>query len=252
MCLTLRSDALPCRGGQYVNHSVCSGGLAHVGIAIWRLSYAFGGNEERAKHTNTSSSDEERVKHTNTSRTNHQIGYDIRSTVCTYILLVRITRLIYMGTVLADPTYTHIYKIYSPRMHIYYLLVGPTSQARLHPTGLPCDTGIRCTAAALSLPPIAQNNIIVTTQSNKITANNNGGKPPIFPVGTHTVGVPNGLQQKRQIAEMGTWFICGFSTGLRGEEMVLIEFAGTANRLRFLEDSEPWFRLVVSGRTKGN
>jgi hypothetical protein len=62
----------------------------------------------------------------------------------------------------------------------------------------------------------------------------------------------NGLQQKRRIAEMGAWFICGFSTGLRGEEMVLIEFAGTANSLRFLGDSEPWFKLVVSGRTKSN
>jgi hypothetical protein len=54
------------------------------------------------------------------------------------------------------------------------------------------------------------------------------------------------------IAEMGAWFMCGFSTGLRGEEMVLIEFAGTANSLRFLGDSEPWFKLVVSGRIKGN
>ncbi len=31
---------------------------------------------------------------------------------------------------------------------------------------------------------------------------------------------------KRQIAEMGTWIIGGFCVGLRGEEMLLIEFAG--------------------------
>jgi hypothetical protein len=39
--------------------------------------------------------------------------------------------------------------------------------------------------------------------------------------------------------------------------MVLIEFAGTASSLKFLkgevhEVSEPWFKLAVSGRTKGN
>jgi hypothetical protein len=65
------------------------------------------------------------------------------------------------------------------------------------------------------------------------------------------------LQQKRRIAGMGDWFICGFCTGLRGEEMVLVEFAGTASSLKFLkaevhEGSEPWFKLAVLGRTKGN
>jgi hypothetical protein len=39
--------------------------------------------------------------------------------------------------------------------------------------------------------------------------------------------------------------------------MVLIEFAGTASSLKFLRaevlgGSEPWFKLAVSGRTKGN
>ena len=29
-------------------------------------------------------------------------------------------------------------------------------------------------------------------------------------------------------AEMGVWFIAGFCSGLRGEEMLLIELAGTA------------------------
>jgi hypothetical protein len=56
---------------------------------------------------------------------------------------------------------------------------------------------------------------------------------------------------------MGVWFVCGFCTGLRGEEMILIEFAGTAANLKFLQEEllggdEPWFKLAVSGRTKGN
>jgi hypothetical protein len=58
---------------------------------------------------------------------------------------------------------------------------------------------------------------------------------------------------KRRAAEMGSWFIVGFCSGLRGEEMLLIELAGTACDLVFLTDSVcPHFILVVSGRTKGN
>jgi hypothetical protein len=34
---------------------------------------------------------------------------------------------------------------------------------------------------------------------------------------------------------MGAWFIGGFCTGLRGEEMLLIELAGTANSLIHVE-----------------
>jgi hypothetical protein len=52
---------------------------------------------------------------------------------------------------------------------------------------------------------------------------------------------------------MGTWFIVGFCSGLQGEEMLLIELAGTARDLIFLGDITcPHFILVVSGRTKGN
>jgi hypothetical protein len=57
---------------------------------------------------------------------------------------------------------------------------------------------------------------------------------------------------KRRAAEMGSWFIVGFFSGLRGEEMLLIELAGTARDLVFLTDSVcPHFILVVSGQTKG-
>jgi hypothetical protein len=58
---------------------------------------------------------------------------------------------------------------------------------------------------------------------------------------------------RKRIAEMGVWFIGGFCVGLRGEEMLLIEFAGTAKSLQHMADVKtPHFVLVVSGRTKGN
>ena len=58
---------------------------------------------------------------------------------------------------------------------------------------------------------------------------------------------------QRRVAEMGVWFIVGFCAGLRGEEMLLIEFAGTKSSLHFLTDpADPHFVLTVSGKTKGN
>jgi hypothetical protein len=51
---------------------------------------------------------------------------------------------------------------------------------------------------------------------------------------------------------MGVWYIAGFCSGLRGEEMVLIERAGTVNSLVHLAEKDPWFKLVISGPTKGN
>jgi hypothetical protein len=61
------------------------------------------------------------------------------------------------------------------------------------------------------------------------------------------------IGQKKRIAEMGTWFVGGFCTGLRGEEMLTIELAGTANSLSHLSDEvNPHFKFVLLGRTKGN
>jgi hypothetical protein len=65
------------------------------------------------------------------------------------------------------------------------------------------------------------------------------------------------VRQKHRIAEMGVWLVSRFCTGLRGEEIILIEFAGTSASLKFLQEEllggdEPWFKLAVSGRTKGN
>jgi hypothetical protein len=62
------------------------------------------------------------------------------------------------------------------------------------------------------------------------------------------------LDVRRRVAEMGAWFNGGFCTGLRGEEMVRIEFAGTAKSVdKWMSRAvEPFFMLVVTGRTKGN
>lgn len=57
---------------------------------------------------------------------------------------------------------------------------------------------------------------------------------------------------RKKIAEMGVWFVVQFCTGLRGEEMLLVEFTGTADSLKFLEEeSDPHFLLRIKGRTKG-
>jgi hypothetical protein len=62
-----------------------------------------------------------------------------------------------------------------------------------------------------------------------------------------------GKAEMKRIAEMGTWIIGGFCTGLRGEEMLQIELAGTVNSLKFMrKEVDPCFMFVVSGRTKGN
>jgi hypothetical protein len=59
--------------------------------------------------------------------------------------------------------------------------------------------------------------------------------------------------ERKRIVEMGTWYLGGFCTGLRGEEMLLIELAGTANSLVHLADPKnAHFGFVISGRTKGD
>lgn len=59
-------------------------------------------------------------------------------------------------------------------------------------------------------------------------------------------------KQRKRIAKMGSWFIVGFCTGLRGEEMLQIGLAGTANSLAHLNDAKnPHFVFLVLGRTKG-
>jgi hypothetical protein len=61
------------------------------------------------------------------------------------------------------------------------------------------------------------------------------------------------VEERKRAAEMGVWFIGGFCTGLRGEEMLLIELAGTANSLVHLNDAKnAHFTFVISGRTKSD
>ena len=61
------------------------------------------------------------------------------------------------------------------------------------------------------------------------------------------------LMAKQVVAKMDTWFVAGFCTGLRGEEMLLIEYKGTAKSLEYLRASKhPHFSFAILGRTKGN
>ncbi len=57
---------------------------------------------------------------------------------------------------------------------------------------------------------------------------------------------------RRRIAELGTSFIGGFCCGMRGEEMLLLELAGTCNILDTMMGDKDYFKIVLSGRTKGN
>jgi hypothetical protein len=54
-----------------------------------------------------------------------------------------------------------------------------------------------------------------------------------------------------KVSDMGAWFIGGFCTSLHGEEMPLVEFAGTAQSLKHLQEERRYFTMVLSGRTKG-
>ena len=64
------------------------------------------------------------------------------------------------------------------------------------------------------------------------------------------------LGKLRLISMMGLWYIGSFATGIRGEEMLLLEMAGTFASLKYLtepgEGLPPHFEFVLSGRTKNN
>ncbi len=59
---------------------------------------------------------------------------------------------------------------------------------------------------------------------------------------------------KKKVAEMGAWTIGGFCTGLCGEEMLLIEFAGTLRSLdhmvQQLGDLPPHFDVSLQDEQK--
>jgi hypothetical protein len=59
---------------------------------------------------------------------------------------------------------------------------------------------------------------------------------------------------RKRISEMGAWISGGVCTGLRGEEMSLIDLHGTAKSAsRFMkkDSTDPHFKFVILGRTKG-
>jgi hypothetical protein len=59
-------------------------------------------------------------------------------------------------------------------------------------------------------------------------------------------------REKHDVARLGSWMLGGFCTGLRGEEQLRIEFAGTKKSLKWMKKLGPYFMLVVTGRSKGN
>jgi hypothetical protein len=59
---------------------------------------------------------------------------------------------------------------------------------------------------------------------------------------------------RKRISEIGTWIIGGICTGLRGEEMLLVDLFGTAKSAdRFMKRNalDPHFKFIILGRTKG-
>ena len=62
-------------------------------------------------------------------------------------------------------------------------------------------------------------------------------------------------EEREAIATMGAWFMGCFCTGIRGEEALRIELAGTAKSLENLEPGRhpiPYFLFAINGRTKMN
>jgi hypothetical protein len=53
-------------------------------------------------------------------------------------------------------------------------------------------------------------------------------------------------------SRLGDWMFGGFCTGLRGEEQLRIELAGTRKSLRWMSKEDPYFMFAVTGRSKGN
>jgi hypothetical protein len=60
--------------------------------------------------------------------------------------------------------------------------------------------------------------------------------------------------ERKRISEMGMWLIGGVCTGLRGEEILLIDLFGTAKCVsQFMkpEAADPHFKFIIFWRTKG-
>jgi hypothetical protein len=60
-------------------------------------------------------------------------------------------------------------------------------------------------------------------------------------------------KQKKRVAEMGVIFVAGFCSGVRGEELLIVDLLGTKESLKHLGDSkDPHFKLELIGRLKGH
>ena len=62
------------------------------------------------------------------------------------------------------------------------------------------------------------------------------------------------VSDKGRICKISAWMMEGFCTGLRGEEMLLVDMLRTATSVqRLMRDNatDPHFKLIVIGRTKG-
>ena len=61
--------------------------------------------------------------------------------------------------------------------------------------------------------------------------------------------------ERMKASRMGAWCVGGFTTGLRGEEHLIVELAGTARSMRHLEPStrrQAYWYFHLSGKTKNN
>mgnify|MGYP007080209174 CR=1 FL=1 len=67
---------------------------------------------------------------------------------------------------------------------------------------------------------------------------------------------PRDLMKLLKVARQGMWCLGGFCSALRGEEMIMMELAGTRASVVFLTSPRgslgPHYDMVVSGPTKGN
>jgi hypothetical protein len=61
------------------------------------------------------------------------------------------------------------------------------------------------------------------------------------------------IKQMKRIAEIGVILVAGFCSGIRGEELLIVDLLGTKESLQHLGDTKhPHFKLELIGRLKGH
>ena len=58
--------------------------------------------------------------------------------------------------------------------------------------------------------------------------------------------------KQMEIARLGAFLVSNFCSALRGEEMMIVELAGTKNTLLHLNGAKPYFCMAINGKTKTN